>query len=148
MHKKRKAKRSGAAIVEMAVCLNILLLLVVGIFEHCRIIMVRQLMDNAAREGARQAMVSTTTMTTAQIQTIVTQKLAISPFTAPPTISVTQTDSTGADIAAVWTDTTFGNGIAVQISGNYQRMTPVAGLVLVPNPLPLRARAIAWCEAN
>jgi Flp pilus assembly protein TadG len=147
VHRQRRAQRSGAAIIETAFCINLLFVLIAGVFEHGRIIMVRQVMDNAAREGTRQAIVNTTTMTTAQIQSLVTQRLANSPLSSLA-INVTQTDSTGADTTLPWTSTTFGSGIAVQINGNYQRLTPLSGLVFVPSPMRLRARAVAWCEAN
>jgi Flp pilus assembly protein TadG len=147
VYKKRGIGRRGAAVLEVAITLNVLLILVAGIFEHGRIIMVRQLMQNAAREGARQAIVNSTTMNTTAIQALVTQKLVNSPLTSP-TINGTQTDASGTDIAAPWTSSTFGNGIAVQVSGNYQRLSALSGLILVPSPMPLRARSIAYCETN
>jgi Flp pilus assembly protein TadG len=36
--------------------LNVFLLGLLGVFEYGRLVMIRQLMDNAAREGARLAM--------------------------------------------------------------------------------------------
>jgi Flp pilus assembly protein TadG len=68
-------KRRGAAVVETAVVLNVLLLMVLGIFEYGRLVMIRQLMLNAAREGARMAVVGTSSnppVTTAQIQAAAT----------------------------------------------------------------------------
>src|SRR5204862_7766525 len=47
--------RRGAATVEMALVLPIVLLFLFGIFEYGRYFMTVQLMNNAAREGARYA---------------------------------------------------------------------------------------------
>src|SRR4051794_26096439 len=71
--------RRGAAVIETAVVLNVLLLGLLGTFEFGRMIMIRQLMDNAAREGARLAAVGTVAdheVTTDQIQSTVTSLLA------------------------------------------------------------------------
>jgi Flp pilus assembly protein TadG len=47
--------RRGAAAVEMAFALPLLLLLLVGIWEVGRMVEAQQIVSNAAREGARQA---------------------------------------------------------------------------------------------
>ena len=57
------AARTGAATVEMAFVVSIFLLLLFGIFEYCRFVFVRQVVVNAAREGARYAVVNTTDTT-------------------------------------------------------------------------------------
>jgi len=46
-------KRRGAAAAEFAIILPVLLMLVLGIWEVGRMIQVNQILDNAAREGAR-----------------------------------------------------------------------------------------------
>ena len=48
----------GAALVEMAIILPLLLLIVFGIFEFGRAMVITNSLTNAAREGARQAAVS------------------------------------------------------------------------------------------
>jgi Flp pilus assembly protein TadG len=47
--------RSGVAAVEFALVVPIFLLLVFGIIEFGRALMVQQVLVNASREGARQA---------------------------------------------------------------------------------------------
>ena len=54
-------RRRGAALVEMALVLPIFLLIVLGIVEFGRAMMVSQLVTNAAREGARLAIVGGST---------------------------------------------------------------------------------------
>ena len=46
---------SGQAIIEVAIALPILLALLIGIFEFARAYNVKQVITNAAREGAREA---------------------------------------------------------------------------------------------
>jgi Flp pilus assembly protein TadG len=51
--------RPAAALVETAAILIVFLLFLFGIFEYCRLIWVQQMVENAAREGARFAVVNT-----------------------------------------------------------------------------------------
>lgn len=50
--------QKGAALVELAIILPILLLIVFGIFEFGRAMFIINTLNNAAREGARRAAVS------------------------------------------------------------------------------------------
>ena len=59
--------RRGAAVVEFAIVAPVLLLLVFGMIEYGRLVMVQQVITNATREGARQAVLdgaTTTSVTT------------------------------------------------------------------------------------
>ncbi len=51
-------RRRGAAVVEFAIVVPIFTLLVFGMIEFGRMVMVHQLLAGAAREGARQAIVN------------------------------------------------------------------------------------------
>ena len=62
-HIHRGQKRRGAAALEMAIVLGLLILLVFGIIEMGRAIMVNQVITNAAREGARRAVITGATNT-------------------------------------------------------------------------------------
>jgi Flp pilus assembly protein TadG len=59
----------GAALLETAITIPIILLIAVGIFEFGRAYQTSQVLTNAAREGARIAILSETT--DAQVQTVV-----------------------------------------------------------------------------
>ena len=64
----RTAARRAAAAVEFAVVVPILILLIFGMIEFSRLMMVEQVLTNAAREGARKASLpgtSTSDVTTA-----------------------------------------------------------------------------------
>ena len=58
---KRMRSEKGAALIEAAITVPIILLISVGIFEFGRAYQTMQVLTNAAREGARMAVISTTT---------------------------------------------------------------------------------------
>jgi Flp pilus assembly protein TadG len=59
-------RRRGAALVEFAVVAPLLFLLILGLVEFARMMMVQQILTNGAREGARNAVLPAATQTTAQ----------------------------------------------------------------------------------
>jgi Flp pilus assembly protein TadG len=129
--------------VETAIVLSAFVVLTFGIFEYGRILMIRQLLQNAAREGGRQAMVGTSSKSTATIQTVVTNFLVGAPATNV-NIQVYATDSNGNN-AGAWTGATFGNGIAVQVNADVQALLPTLGLL--SNTLHLQVKSIVSSEA-
>src|SRR5206468_2029837 len=56
-----RRKRGAAAAVEFALVAPVLLLFVLGIIEFGRLMMVEQILTNAAREGARRAVMANAT---------------------------------------------------------------------------------------
>jgi Flp pilus assembly protein TadG len=91
----RPRSRTGVASVEFAVLLPFLLLLTVGTWEVGRLIQVTQILDNAAREGARQA--ATGQKTNDQVMIAVCDYLksaGLPDYTAQRTSVVTVTDLT------------------------------------------------------
>ena len=57
----RPRNRRGATLVEFAVVAPVMLLLVLALFEFGRLMMVEQIITNAAREGARRGILEQTT---------------------------------------------------------------------------------------
>jgi len=120
----------AATLVESAFVISILLLFVFGIFEYGRFVMTKQLLDNAAREGARWAAVHTYDGTTAQVQNIADQKLSMGRqqlvgYVKTTNITVFAADSAGNPITGkAWTDTAFGENIGVKITGTYKPSLP------------------------
>lgn len=53
----QRRRRRGVAMVEFAIAIPIFILLIMGLMQIARGVMVRQLMVNAAREGARKAVI-------------------------------------------------------------------------------------------
>jgi Flp pilus assembly protein TadG len=56
---KRMRSEKGAALIEAAITVPIILLICVGIFEFGRAYQTMQVLTNAAREGARMAVITT-----------------------------------------------------------------------------------------
>ncbi len=65
----RLRQRRGASVVEFAIVAPVFIMLVFGMIEYGRMVMVQQVITNASREGARRAIVDGAT--TSEIQTLV-----------------------------------------------------------------------------
>ena len=90
-----RRNRRGAAVVEFAVVVPIFLMMVFGMIEFGRAIMVQQVLTNASREGARLAVLDSPTPTAGQVTTTVTtylQKAGIS----GATVTINPTEPTTA----------------------------------------------------
>jgi len=68
-----RRKRAGAAAVEFALVAPVFLLLVLGMIEIGRAVMVQQVLTNASREGARRAVLDGATAT--EVNSFVTNYL-------------------------------------------------------------------------
>jgi len=55
---RRSNRRRGLTVVESSLVMSVFLLLLFGMFEYCRFLMVLHVSSNAAREGARYAVVN------------------------------------------------------------------------------------------
>lgn len=140
-----RRRRRGASIVETAIVLNICLVFALGLYDFCRVIMIQQLVTNAAREGARLAIVSTTTLATTDIQTTVTNYL-VGQQINNLTISVYEADSTTGANIGTWTNASLSNCIGVSVSGTIKTMTPTFSLL--PSSVPVSAVCVMNSEAN
>jgi Flp pilus assembly protein TadG len=150
--RQRARRRRGATLVETAVVLSTFLLFVFGVFEYGRFVMTRHLLENAAREGARIAVVSTDSLTTADIEALVRAKLTGQVSTA--TIQVYKADpATGANLGS-WNTAGYGECIAIEITHNYKPLFPPFSFPLIGNvtflddPTLVTARCLMRSEAN
>jgi Flp pilus assembly protein TadG len=126
-------------------------LFIFGIFEYARLLMTKSLMDNAARAGARLAVVNMVTMTTTNIQDTVDRALGgqgsqLQSCNQYSNISVFHADDSGNNIGTDWNNAEFGEGVGVKISGNYVPFLP--NFLLMNASIPLQSTAIMNCEAN
>lgn len=99
-HFERRSCEQGSSLVEFSLIAFLLVMLLVGVVEMCRMVLVYNDVAQAARAGVRYAIVhgSDSPKTTAEIQTVVTNFLSSAPVnTANPglTVDVTYPD-TGA----------------------------------------------------
>src|SRR3954470_18319969 len=53
-----RIRRQGSTVVESALVLSVFLMLLFGMFEYCRFLLVLHVTNNAARDGARYASVN------------------------------------------------------------------------------------------
>ena len=96
-----RGRRGGAASVELLITAPIFFVLLVGVWEVGRLVELQQIVNNAAREGARQA--SSGKYSTAQIQGAVTTYLTnaglpITDSNGNPNVTVTCVDVTAGNI--------------------------------------------------
>jgi Flp pilus assembly protein TadG len=150
-----RSRRSGSTLVQVAIVLPIALLLTFAIYEYSRYFMLSQLVNNAAREGARQAVANTNTQNTAMIQnTVITylagQNLQDSAGKAISAADVTVMQVNPATLAPTsdsnWYDAPFGSAIMVQVNAKFTPLFPSFGFL--PKTVNIRGTAVMLSEAN
>jgi Flp pilus assembly protein TadG len=146
-------QRRGGAAVEAAIVLPIIFIFLFGIFEYGRYVMMRQILTNAAREGARYAQIHTQPVTvggvtsgnaTSDVTNVVNRALAGQGLQGQ-SITIYAADAQGNNIGT-WTNTQAGQSVAVQITGNYRAILP--SLLFMPSSIPVTARAVMRSESN
>jgi len=120
-----RKKRRGAAAVEFALVAPLFFLLVFGMIEFGRMVMVQQVLTNASREGARTAVLDGTTLT--DVQQIVGVYLAASGINGATLTTVPANPAT-AD---------FGDPVTVTIS------IPFSAVSWLPTPMYLGAKTLS-----
>jgi Flp pilus assembly protein TadG len=123
-----------------------------GIFEYARFVMVRQLLENAAREGGRFAVVHTHDKVTADVQAVVRQRLGgqekqlegFDPATDIQVFKASPADPTVPASNPDWKTANFGDAITVQISGTYKPNLPT--FLFLPAEVPLLVRTVMFSE--
>jgi Flp pilus assembly protein TadG len=114
-----RKRRRGAAAVEFAIVAPIFFMLFCGMIEFGRAIMVEQIITNAAREGARVAVLdgaSTTSVTTQVTNYLTSANLGNAGATV--SVSVAAPGSTTFTVADPST-AVYGGSIQVTVSVNY-----------------------------
>jgi Flp pilus assembly protein TadG len=142
---KQRRMRRGVVSVEAAIILPVAFMFMFAVFDFGRAICTKQLLENATRSAARQAVVGTTTLTISDIQTIVAHSMGAMALQGM-NVQIYQADpNTGANIGP-WTKAENGECIAVQVTGNYVPMVP--NFSMLPKPLAMSSKALMNCEAN
>jgi Flp pilus assembly protein TadG len=146
MRAARGERRRGATVVESAFVLGIFFLLLFGIFEYGRLLFMRHVLQNAAREGARFAVVHTYDKSTADVQARVTQYLASQGYQITGlTVTVFEADVNGNNVGP-WTDASFGEGVGVRITGSYH--PGITTLLHLNSAYSMTTQCTMNCEAN
>lgn len=154
----RRKSRRAAVVVETAMVMTPLVLLLFSIFEYGRFLMVRQLLNHAAREGCRYAAVNNTssTLLTDVTTTVTTQMCGSATRDLTGfTVAISAVDAGGTDTAA-WTSSSNqsaaitailpGDPIAVKVTGTMTTMFPT--LHFLPLSISMTSKVIMTCEGN
>jgi Flp pilus assembly protein TadG len=151
--RRRCVNRRGAAIVETALVLPLMLLFLFGIMEYGRYFLCVQVVTNAAREGCRYAVTHTQPVTlggtttgnaTSDVTNQVTKFLAGQQLSSQ-SVQVYQSDSQGNNLG-VWNGATPGQYVCVQITGSFQITVPK--LLSFPSGVPVQSIVVMICEGN
>ena len=144
--KHREHRRRGTTAVETALVMICVTSFVFGIFEYSRLLMDWNLLNNAAREGCRYALVNNTNSTiSSDVTTLVTNYMAgeTASFTNF-TVTVTGTHN-GVSTAA--TSLAAGDLITVTVSGKYKFMN-IIPLVATPTSFTITSAVTMECEGG
>lgn len=137
--------RQGQALVEFALIIPIFLLLVISLFDFGRAVFAYNSVTNAAREGARLAIVN---QGPAAIQQRAIAQTAIAE-TASPNVTVTfRKNAPNADYLTNPTCTTLALDCVaiVTFETTFRPLTPIVSNLLFPSGVTLRATSIENIE--
>lgn len=175
--RRQSSRRRGMTIVQTALVLSIALVLIFSVYEYGRLLMMKHIMENAAREGARFAVAHTNDMTKADIEAEITKFLhgfdkQLIGFEINIKAKVLRGGGANGDkgtALATWTDAAYTDGIIVEIKGNYKADLPTLQFLpnafgaggspspggdgvfvmgWLPNTIPLRAQSVMYSEGN
>lgn len=161
-------RRKGMTIVEATLVLAVFLMLLFGIFEYCRFLMVLHISNNAARDGARYAVVNSNRPTSfdtvdytdaggnvfPSINKYTTARMgSMNKMLVNYQVEIFACDMTALNASppvvqpksgVAWNEALFGERIAVRITGKYRPITPV--LLVMPDEVDIKAVAVMGCE--
>lgn len=95
-----RASSQGQALVEFALVMPLLLILIISVFEFGRAWNLHQTITDAAREGARKAVIADASVTTDSVTAAIANRIAASGFD-PANATVTLPDGFHAGTGAV-----------------------------------------------
>ena len=147
MHARQRYGERGNAMIETAICLAILLLLMVGIFEVGRAYETWQVLTNAAREGARMSVTPNSDVATAKA--LIRKYMADGQLVNASTAAVTIDN--GASMV-VNGETVTASQVTVDYPFQFIMLQPVARLVVpgtnTGSAITMRATALMRNEAQ
>ena len=142
----RNRQRNGATTVELVAVITIFTMMMFGILEYCLIVYTTNVVENAAREGSRFAVVNTsdTTLITDTQNYVQSLMGGLDKKMSAYSCNVYLADANGNNIGAP-TDAQFGQYVCVDVSLNYVPITP--GLIFL-NQFTIRSKCGMISEAN
>jgi Flp pilus assembly protein TadG len=146
LRKVRASRRRGAVAAEAAIVLIPVMSLIFGVFEYSRLLMDWNLLNNAAREGCRYAVVNNTSATVStDVQTTVT-KFMSGRSAAFNTFTVTVA-GTHQGVATAINNLTAGDMVTVTVAGTYKFLN-IVPLVKMPTSFTITSAVIMGCEGG
>ena len=151
---RRRPTRRGSTIVQAAITLPMMLLLLFGILEYSRYVMLLQVMNNAAREGCRYAVMHTNPVVISgvtygnadsDVKTLVSNCLAGQALSGQA-VTVYGSDSLGVTNGTTWQNTQSGQFITVKITGNFVSLLPT--FLHMASTVPITAESVMRSESN
>jgi Flp pilus assembly protein TadG len=140
----RGARRWGAAAVETGLVLLPMTIFLCGLFEYSRLIMDWNVLNNAAREGCRYALVNNTSSTVStDVTTIVTNFMGNE--TANFTGFTVTVSGTHQGTATAVNNLVAGDLITVKVTGQYQFLK-IIPVVPIPASLTITSAVTMVCE--
>ncbi len=139
--------RRGTTTVEVAVVVVIFLMFLFGILEYCRLIYVRQVVENAAREGARYAIVNTyVSSVVTDTQAVVKGKMGgLDKTLQNYSCQLYAADASGNNIGSPQ-NVPFGQYVCCDVSLTYSPIVP--SLLFMNKTLTIRSKCCMGSEAN
>ncbi len=149
----RTSVRRGGTLVEAAVVLSSLIILLLAIMEYGRFIMIKQVVDNATREGAHITLsadgsdsTNYSYQTTGSIQAAVKNAMGgldatLSGLSIDPYLA----DSSGNNIGP-WSSAQDGQNIAVEVTATYTPIFPSLGFL--PSTITVHSKCVMRSEGN
>ena len=125
-------RRGAATLPKTAIVLPMMLLFLFGILEYSRYVMLLQVMNNAAREGCRYAVMHTNPVVItgvtygnaeSDVKTLVSNCLAGQALSGQA-VTVYGSDRLGNNNGTTWQNTQSGQWITVKITGNFISVLP------------------------
>jgi len=146
IRKLRAGRRRGSVALETALVMISLTSLVFGVFEFSRLLMDWNLVNNAARQGCRFAIVNNTSTTiSTQVQTIVTTYMA-GQTTSFSNFTVT-VSGTHLGVSTAVNSLVAGDMLTVTVSGTYKFMN-IIPVVKMPTTFTITSAVIMGCEGG
>jgi TadE-like protein len=147
MTQRGQMRRQAAAVIELAAVVIVFLFLLFGIMEYGRFVFVRQVVVNAAREGARYAVVNTTDTTLVNdTLAYVKQRMAgVDKQAKGYNCQIYMADQNGNNIGAAG-NAQFGQYVAVQIDYDYSPILP--SFLFMGKTIRISSKALMYSEAN
>jgi len=146
MKTKTRNRERGSAMVETAICIPLLLVLMVGIFEVGRAYETWQVLTNAAREGARVAVMPSGSA--ADTTALVRQYMSNGQLTKSATASVVINEGASIDVNGTPVSASM---VTVDYPFEFIMLQPIVRLVApgatVGGPITMHATAIMRNEA-